>query len=83
MEDEIPKDGLRRLSLVEYNDDGESLEAVRAVSGAEEDFKERKSLGGGGPSSMTWCEKRKFEDSRPTVDAKRVKKQYTAREKED
>jgi len=67
IEDEIPKDGLRRLSLVEYSDDGESLEAVRAVTLAEEDFKERKGLGGGGPSSTTWCEKRKFEDSRPVT----------------
>jgi len=46
-----------------------------------EDFKERKDQRGGGPSSTTRAEKRKFEDSKATVAAKRVKKQYTATEK--
>jgi len=80
-EDELPIEALRRLSHREYVDDGEWLEAVRTVTRAEEDFKERKDLRGGGPSGTTRGEKRKFEDSKPTVAAKRVKKQYTTREK--
>jgi len=81
IEDELPVEALRWLSHREYVDDGEWLEAVRTVTRAEEDFKERKNLRGGGPSSTTQGEKRKFEDSKPTVAAKRVKKQYTATEK--
>ena len=50
IEEEIPEDALRRVSLREYLDDGELLEAVRAVTSAEEDFKERSSLQRGGPS---------------------------------
>jgi len=45
------------------------------VTGAEEDFRERKSLGGGGHSRTTPAEKSKFEDSKPTVTSMRVKKQ--------
>jgi len=74
-EDQLPVEALRRLSHREYVDDGEWLEAFRTVTRAEEDFKERKDLRGG--------EKRKFEDSKPTVTAKRVKRQYTAKEKGD
>jgi len=74
---------LRRLSDREYVDDGEWLEAVRTVPRAEQDFKERKDLQGGGPSGATQGEKRKFEDSKPTVTAKRVKMQYTAKEMAD
>jgi len=37
----------------------------------------------GGPTGATKGEKRKLEDSKPTVTAKRVKKQYTAKEKSD
>jgi len=81
IEDELPIEALRRLSHREYVDDGEWLEAVRTVTRAEEDFKERKDLRGGGPSGTTRGEKRKFEDSKPTIAAKRVKKQYTATEK--
>jgi len=81
IEDELPIQALRRLSHTEYVDDGEWLEAVRTVTRAEEDFKERKDLRGGGPSGMIRGEKRKFDDSKPTVAAKRVKKQYTATEK--
>jgi len=69
------------LSHREYVDDGEWLEAVRTVTRAEEDFKERKDLRGGGPSGATRGDKRKFEDSKPTVAARHVKKQYTATEK--
>jgi len=83
IEVEIPVEGLRRLSDREYVDDAEWLEAVRTVTRAEEDFKERKELQGSGPSGTTRAEKRKFEDSQPTVGAKRVKKQYTAMEKAD
>jgi len=50
IEEEIPEDALRRVSLREYLDDGELLEAVRAVTRAEEDFKEQNSLQRGGPS---------------------------------
>jgi len=46
----------------------------------EEDFKELKGLQGGGPSRMTAGEKKKLEDSKPTVATKRVKKQSTAKE---
>jgi len=81
IEDELPKEALRRLSHREYVDDGEWLDAVRTVTRVEEHFKERKDLRGGGPSGTTRGEKRKFEDSKPTVAAKRVKKQYTAMEK--
>ena len=59
------------------------MEAVRTVTGAEEDFKERKDLRGGGFSGATRGEKRKCEDSKPTVTSKRVKKQYTTKEKVD
>jgi len=79
--DQLPIEALRRLSHREYVDDGEWLEAVRTVTRAEEDFKERKDLRGGGHSGTTRGEKRRFEDSKPTVAAKRVKKQYTATEK--
>jgi len=83
IEDELPVEVLRRLSDREYVDDGEWLEAVRTVPRAEQDFKERKDLQGGGPSGTTRGEKRKFEDSKPTVTAKRVKMQYTAKEMAD
>jgi len=59
------------------------LETVRTVTRAEEDFKERKDLQGGGPFGSTRDEKRKSEDSKPTVTAKRGKRQYTAKEKAD
>jgi len=81
IEDELPIEALRRLSHREYVYDGEWLEAVRTVTRAEEDFKERKDLRGGGPCGTTRGEKRKFDDSKPTVAAKSVKKQYTATEK--
>jgi len=79
--DELPVEALLRLSHREYVDDGEWLEAVRTVTRAEEDFKEQKDLRGGGPSGATRGEKRNFEESKPTVPAKRVKKQYTTTEK--
>jgi len=59
------------------------LEAVWTVTRAEEDFKERKDLRGHDPSGAIRGEKRKFEDTKPTVPAKRVKKQYTAKIKAD
>jgi len=83
IEEEIPVQALRQLSHREYVDDGEWLEAVRTVTRAEEDFKEGKDLGGGGPSDTTRGEKRKFQDSKQTVAVKRVKRQYTAKEKAD
>jgi len=83
IEDELPVEALRRLSHREYVDDREWLEAVRTVTGAEEDFNERKDLREGSPSGATRGEKRKFEDSKPTVTAKRVKRQYSAKEKAD
>jgi len=81
IEDELPVEALRRLSHREYVDDQELLEAVRTVTQAEQDFKERKDLRGDGPSGTRRGEKRKFEDSKPMVPAKRVKKKYTAQEK--
>ena len=57
------------------------MEAVRTVTCAEEDLKERKRLRGGGPSGVTRGEKKKFEDSRPPLAVKRVKKPYLAEEK--
>jgi len=83
IEDQLPIEALRRLSHREYVDDGEWLDAVRTVTRAEEDFKERKDLRGGGPSGMTRGDKRKFEDSKATFAAKREKRQYTAKEKVD
>jgi len=59
------------------------LEAVRTVTRAEEDFKERKDLREGGPSGATRGEKGKVEDSKPTVPAKCVTKQHTAKKKAD
>jgi len=44
IEDELPIEALRRLSDRQYFDAGEWLEAVRTVTRAEEDFKERKDL---------------------------------------
>jgi len=44
IEDELPVEALRRLSHREYVEDGEWLEAVRTVTRAEEDFRERKDL---------------------------------------
>jgi len=73
IEDELPVEALQRLSHREYVDDGEWLEAVRTVTQAEEDLKERKDLREGGPSGATRGEKRRLEDSKPTVAAKRVK----------
>ena len=83
MIEDHPVEALRRLSYREYVDDGEWLEAVRTITRAEEDFKERKDVREGGPSGETQGEKRKFQDSKPTVTAKRVKRQYTANEKVD
>ena len=83
IEDELPVEPLRWLSHREYVDDGEWLEAVRTVTRAEDDFKETKDLRGGGPSGATQGEKRKFEDSKPTVPTWRVKRQYTPKEKAD
>ena len=59
------------------------MEAVKTVTRAEENFKEQKSLRGGGPSGVTRGENRKFKDSRPPVAAKGVQKQYSAKEKVD
>ena len=59
------------------------MEAVRTVTRAEEDFRERKSLRGSGPSGTTRGEKRKFEDSKLRATAKRVKKQYSVKERVD
>jgi len=75
----IPGNALRELSKGEYVDNGEWLEAVRTITRAEEDFQERKSLRGGGPSGNTRGEKRKFKDSKPMATAKRVKRQYLAK----
>jgi len=83
IEDELAVEALPRLSHREYVDNREWLEAVTTVTRAAEDCKERKDLQGGGPSAATRGEKRKFEDSKPTVPAKREKKQYTAKEKAD
>jgi len=83
IEDELPVEVLRQLSHREYVDDGEWLAAVRTVTRAEQDFKERKYLQGGCPSGATQGQKRKFEDLKLTVPAKRVKRQYTAKEKAD
>jgi len=83
IEGELTVEAVRRLSHREYVEDGEWVEAVRTVTRAEEDFKERKDLRGGGPCSATRGEQRKFEDSKPTAPAKRVKRQYTAKEKAD
>ena len=47
----------------------------------EEDFKERKSLRGGGISNRQRNEKRKAEDTRSLVPAKKAKVQYMAKEK--
>ena len=81
IEDELPIEALRGLSHREYVDHGEWLEAVRTVTRAEEDFNERKDLRGGGHSGTTRGEKGKFEESKPTVAANGVKKQYMATEK--
>jgi len=81
IEDELAVEALRRLSHREYVGDGKWSEAVRTVTRAEEDFKERKDLRGGGPSGATRGEKRRFKDSQSTGGAQRVKKQYTATEK--
>jgi len=59
------------------------LEAARTITRAEEDFKEQKNLRGCGASGATRCEKRKFEDSKLTLPAKRVTEQYAAKEKVD
>jgi len=83
IEDAIPENARRQLSNREYVDNGEWLEAVRTVTRAEEDFQERKSLRGGGPSGNTRGEKWKFEHSKPTATAKRVKRQYSAKETAD
>ena len=81
--DQIPEDAQRRLSLGEYMDHKEWLDAVRTVTKAEEDFRERKGLRDGGPSGATNGQKRKFDDSKLTVAVKRVKKQNPAKEKVD
>jgi len=81
IEDKLLIEAFRWLSHREYVYDGEWLEAVRTGTRGEEDFKEKKDLRGGGPTGATRGKKRKFEDLRRTVAAKRVKRQYTATEK--
>jgi len=81
IEDELPVEALRRLSHREYVDNGERLEAVRTVTRGDEDLKERKDLQGGGPCGTTGGEKRKFEDSKPTVAARHVKSSTRLRKK--
>jgi len=44
IKNQMAEDALRRLSLQQYVDDGEWLEAVRTVTQAGENLKERKSL---------------------------------------
>jgi len=44
IQDELPVEALRQLSHREYVQDREWLEAVKTVTRAEEDFKERKEL---------------------------------------
>jgi len=73
IEDQIPEDALRWLPLREYIDDGDWVDAVRAVTRVEEDFRERKGLRRGGPSCTTRGDKSKFEDSKQIVTTKRVK----------
>jgi len=75
IEAKIPEDTLRRDVHRKFVDDGECLEAVGPFTPAEQDYMERQSLRGGGPSGRARGEKRKFEDWKPTVTAKRVKKQ--------
>jgi len=53
IEDELPVEELRRLSDREYVGYGEWLEGVRTVTRADEDFKERRDLRGGGPCGAT------------------------------
>ena len=48
IEDQLPEEALRRLSIQEYTIDGDWLEAVRTVTRQEEDFKERRGLRRGG-----------------------------------
>jgi len=55
-------------------DDGELLQAVRTITQAEEDIKEWKGLGGGGPSGATRGKKQKFAVSQTSVTAKLVKR---------
>jgi len=81
IEDQIPEDALRQLSLREYATNWEWLEAVGTVTRAEEDFREQKSLRGGGRSGATRGEKRNLVDVKPTVAAKPVKKEYRGKEK--
>ena len=83
IEDQIPKDVLRGMSLRECIDDGQWLEAVRTVTRGKEDFRQRKSFTGGGSSCTTRGQKRKFVDSKQTVAAKCVNKRYPAKEKAD
>jgi len=59
------------------------LDAVSTVIRAEEQFTEGKGLPRGGPSRSTRGDKRKCQDSKPTVAAKRVKNHYPAKEKAD
>jgi len=57
IEDERPVEVVRRLSYREYGHNREWLEAVRTVTRAEEEFKERKDPGMGSPTGATKGEK--------------------------
>ena len=82
IEDQLPVDTLRRLSLREFTDDREWEEAVRLVARQEEDFKERQGLRGDNSTSAgsTSSGKRKRDDPKEKP-AKKVRPQYTAAEK--
>jgi len=83
VERELPFGALRRLSQRQYVDDGEWFKAVRSVTQAEEDFKERKDLRGGGSSGTAGAKKGNSQIRCQRVAAKCVNKQYTAKEKAD
>jgi hypothetical protein len=80
IEDQLPLEALRRLSLREYTDDMEWQEAVRIVTRQEEDFKERRNLRGDHSSSSASSGKRRRDETSSTP-VKKARKQYTAKEK--
>ena len=81
IEDQLPEQALFRMSMHDHDDEAKWVAEIRRVTRMDEDFKEWKSLRGGGFSNPPRSEKRKAEDTRSSVSAKKAKVQYTAKEK--
>ena len=80
IEDQLPKQALFWMSIHDHDDEADWMAEIRQVTRMEEDFKERKSLRGGGLSNPQRSKKRKVADTRSSVPAKKARNKYTAKE---